>query len=187
MGNVETTPLRDPAEIRFQAIGVATDFSETAGLALSYGAAVARQFESELHVLHVLHEPGFSALHPSFAACEELARAYFNKLKEGRAKGEGGHEDPAQEFLECVERETNDRLRALVSSPLLAGLHIQMAIRYGSPVDEISQYVRQNRIELLVLGTHGHTTINHFIIGSVAERVVRKSPCPVLTVRLPRP
>jgi hypothetical protein len=74
---IPRSPLRNPAEIRFHRVCVATDFSETSGLALSYAASIARQFDGQLHVLHVLHEPGFSAIHPSFAACEELARAYF--------------------------------------------------------------------------------------------------------------
>jgi universal stress protein A len=189
MNDIETSPgftLRNPAEIRFQTVCVATDFSETAGLALSYVAAVVKQFGGSLHVLHVLHEPGLIAIHPDFATCTELARDYFNRLKEKRLDAEPGRQRPVRDFLESVEGESNDRLRALTASPWLADIKIVTAIRYGYPVDEICEYVRQNGIDLLVLGTHGHRGLNHFLIGSVAERVVRASPCPVLTVRLPR-
>ncbi|HVA45129.1 MAG TPA: universal stress protein [Pirellulales bacterium] len=189
MSQAETVPearLRNPADIPLQTIGVATDFSETAGLALSYGAAVVGQFGGSLHVLHVLHEAGLSALHPDDAACFESARGYFNQPEENGPQAERSLQDSVRNFLERVERGTNERLQTLTSSALLANLKIVTAIRYGSPVDEICDYVRQNAIDLLVLGTHGHRGINHFLIGSVAERVVRASPCPVLTVRLPR-
>jgi universal stress protein A len=179
--------LRNPPDVQFQTICVATDFSETAGLALRYGATLVRQFGGALHVLHVLHEPGLSVTHPDFVACFELASGYFNRSKQNGPKLERGPKDSVRGFLECVERETNERLQELVSSPLLSDLKIVTAIRYGSPVDEICEYVRQNGIDLLVLGTHGHRGLNHFLIGSVAERVVRASPCPMLTVRLRRP
>lgn len=183
---VRATRLCNPTEVQFQTICVATDFSETAGLALRYGAAIVGKFGGSLHLLHVLHEPGLSAIHPDYAPCFELARGYFNRLAENGPKAERGRQDSVQEFLKCVERETNDRLVPLISSPLLADLKVITAIRYGNPVDEICEYVRQNGIDLLVLGTHGHRGLNHFLIGSVAERVVRASPCPVLTVRLLR-
>jgi universal stress protein A len=182
----DTVGLRNPADVRFQTICVATDFSETAGLALSYGAALVGRFGGTLHVLHVLHEPGLSAVHPDYAGYFELARGYFNRLTENGPKAERHRQNSLHEFLERVERETNDRLQALISSRSLADLKIVTAIRYGSPIDEICNYVRQNGVDLLVLGTHGHRGINHFLIGSVAERVVRASPCAVLTVRLPR-
>ncbi len=57
------------------------------------------------------------------------------------------------------------------------------AIRYGKPADEICRYARKQSIDLLVLGTHGRTGLKHLLVGSVAERVVRVGPCPVLTVR----
>jgi nucleotide-binding universal stress UspA family protein len=189
MSDAETSrgfAIRNLAEIRFQTICVATDFSETAGLALSYAAAIAGQFRSSLHVLHVLHEPGLIAIHPDFATYTESARDYFNRLKGNSSDAEPERRGPMRGFFESVEAEANDRLQTLIASPLLTGIRILTATRYGYPVDEICQYVRLNDIDLLVLGTHGHRGLNHFLIGSVAERVVRASPCPVLTVRLPR-
>ena len=56
-------------------------------------------------------------------------------------------------------------------------------LRTGSPFVEIVRYARDERIDLIVLGTHGRGPIAHMLLGSVAERVVRKAPCPVLTVR----
>jgi len=59
----------------------------------------------------------------------------------------------------------------------------ELVTRVGSPFLEIIRYARDAKIELIVIGTHGHGPIAHLLLGSVAERVVRKAPCPVLTVR----
>ena len=55
----------------------------------------------------------------------------------------------------------------------------------GHPVMEILRYAKENAIDLIVMGTHGRGPLGHVVLGSVAERVVRKAPCPVLTVRTP--
>jgi nucleotide-binding universal stress UspA family protein len=61
----------------------------------------------------------------------------------------------------------------------------QIATLSGHPVVEILRYAEANAIDLIVLGTHGRGPLSHVVMGSVAERVVRKAPCPVLTVRQP--
>ena len=58
-------------------------------------------------------------------------------------------------------------------------------MRRGAPFLEIIRYAKENDVDLIVLGTHGRSGLAHVLLGSVAERVVRKSPCPVLTVRHP--
>ena len=55
----------------------------------------------------------------------------------------------------------------------------------GHPVMEVLRYAKDNAIDLIVMGTHGRGPLGHVVLGSVAERVVRKAPCPVLTVRTP--
>jgi nucleotide-binding universal stress UspA family protein len=55
----------------------------------------------------------------------------------------------------------------------------------GHPVMEVLRYASENAIDLIVMGTHGRGPLGHVVLGSVAERVVRKAPCPVLTVRTP--
>jgi nucleotide-binding universal stress UspA family protein len=61
-----------------------------------------------------------------------------------------------------------------------------MATVVGSPFFEIVRYAEEQQIDLIVIGTHGRGPIGHMLLGSVAEKVVRKSPCPVLTVRQPQ-
>ena len=53
----------------------------------------------------------------------------------------------------------------------------------GKEVQQILQYVKEKQIDLIVMGTHGASGLEHALLGSVAERVVRRAPCPVLTVR----
>ncbi|MGC4084340.1 MAG: universal stress protein [Vicinamibacterales bacterium] len=60
-----------------------------------------------------------------------------------------------------------------------------MYVRTGAPADEIVNFARGNEIDLIVMGTHGRGLVGHLLMGSVAEKVVRTAPCPVLTVRNP--
>jgi nucleotide-binding universal stress UspA family protein len=66
-----------------------------------------------------------------------------------------------------------------------AGKSIIRVIRQGPPFLEIVRYAKETAIDLIVIGTHGRTGLAHVFMGSVAEKVVRKSPCPVLSVRHP--
>jgi nucleotide-binding universal stress UspA family protein len=61
--------------------------------------------------------------------------------------------------------------------------HLERAIEMGIPFVEIVRHARKKNIDLIVIGTHGRTGLDHMLLGSVAEKVVRKAPCPVLTVR----
>lgn len=65
------------------------------------------------------------------------------------------------------------------------GVRIERAIRVGYAFVEVVQYAGNNAIDRIVMGTHGHGPVAHLLLGSVAEKVVRKAPCPVLTVRTP--
>jgi nucleotide-binding universal stress UspA family protein len=65
------------------------------------------------------------------------------------------------------------------------GIGVTTAVRFGDPAHAIAEYARGHGIELIVMGTHGRTGVSRALLGSVAERVVRKAPCPVLTVRTP--
>jgi nucleotide-binding universal stress UspA family protein len=64
---------------------------------------------------------------------------------------------------------------------------VEAATAVGEPAYEIVTYAKEKAVDLVVVGTHGRTGLTHALMGSVAERVVRKAPCPVLTVRPPKP
>lgn len=147
--------------IALQTILVPTDFSEPSDAALRYGKALSEAFQASLHVIHVVQEPfsqpwAVEAYGFSLAALQD-------------------------EWL----REAGERLAALLPPPQRERYRGEIATVLGHPVVEILRYAREKAVDLIVLGTHGRGPLGHMVIGSVAERVVRKAPCPVLTVRQP--
>ena len=73
----------------------------------------------------------------------------------------------------------------LVKRDSLKAIPHRAEVREGTPFYEIIQFAKENDIDLIVMGTHGHSGLAHVLLGSVTEKVVRKAPCPVLTVRHP--
>ena len=137
---------------------VATDFSEPSAVALAYGRDLARAYESALHVLHVVQD---AAAHysPEVGLIPPEAQARF--------------EANARADLERVI--TDDDRRTLRMIPCV---ETRLSVPAG-----ITDYAREHKIDLLIVGTHGRGPLRQFFMGSVAERVVRTAPCPVLTVR----
>jgi nucleotide-binding universal stress UspA family protein len=137
-----------------------TDFSANSRIAVDYACALAAQNDSELHLLHVLQD--IMVLAPP---------------------------DPTGVY--GLPANYEDRIRAAAEAALTAlpdqiwpGRHrVVRALRQGSAFAEIVRYARENEIDLIVIGTHGRTGLAHVLLGSVAEKVVRKADCPVLTVR----
>lgn len=138
---------------------VPTDFSETSDVALKYGKAFAAAFGATLHVVHVIEEP-YGQPWAVEAYGFSLAALQDEWIKEAKGRME--------KILTDEERAS---LKAVTTTVL------------GHPVMEILRYARDNNIDLIVMGTHGRGPLGHVVMGSVAERLVRKSPCPVLTVR----
>jgi universal stress protein A len=145
--------------IRLERILLPTDFSEFSKPAEKYACALAEQFDSELHLLHVLQD--LIALVPEPGLAFPPPADYVQELRESAEKALAEMPDPAW----------------------AEGRRIVRATRQGPPFLEIVRYARELDVDLIVLGTHGRTGLSHILLGSVAERVVRKAPCPVLTVR----
>ena len=80
--------------------------------------------------------------------------------------------------------ELRDRLCAAIPESERATTMVTTLV--GSPAGEILRYATEQEVDLIVIGTHGRGAIGHMLLGSVTERVVRKAPCPVLTVRHPQ-
>jgi nucleotide-binding universal stress UspA family protein len=144
----------------FDKILFATDFSETSEYAFDYALTLAKQFGARLLVLHVINEPvdlrGFYVPHIS-----------FEKLEQEIATGA---EKMMQRFCRTKVKDLTD-----VDCQVIAGI----------PYEEILKRADEQKVSLIVLGTHGRKGLDHLIFGSTAERVVRKAACPVLTVRPP--
>lgn len=145
---------------RYDRIVSAYDFSPHAVDALSVAEGLARRLGAELHVVHVVPEPRLA--YPTFEI--------------------GGFAPPAipesvrEDALETLEEETAHLRRG----GRVVGAHVLE----GSAVDvALADFIREIGADLLVMGTHGRTGLAHLLMGSVAERTLRRAPCPVLTVR----
>jgi nucleotide-binding universal stress UspA family protein len=143
----------------FRKILVPTDFSETADTALYYAKELALQFGAELHLLHVCEDPMLLSGWP---------------LSEPGSAAEVGEEAAAlrEQLTNLIPPERRKQLKAEV--------HVILGDSTGA---SISRYAQDGEFELIVMGTHGRGAIGHTLMGSVAEKVVRSAPCPVLTIR----
>ena len=140
---------------------VPTDFEQASAHALTYGRELARLFNATFHIVHVVNDvfalPGGT----------EGTVASFPRLQQDLEESARLQID---QLLTDHDRKVGAKAVVLTSS---------------SPAQSIVDYARDAKIDLIVMGTHGRGGAPAFLIGSVAERVVRTAPCPVLTVRHP--
>ncbi|PLX87314.1 MAG: universal stress protein [Desulfuromonas sp.] len=143
----------------FKKILVAIDFSDSSDNAFQAALMMARQFSARLMILHVINEPvdlrGFYVPHISFDKLEEEIAEGAKKLMESFCR---------QHLKDFKDYET--------------------VIAPGIPYETIINKAVDEQADLVVLGTHGRAGLDHVLFGSNAEKVVRKSPLPVMTVRL---
>ncbi len=146
--------------ISLKTILVPTDFSGCSEAAVSYGYALAEAFGATVHLLTVVQDP-----YTLPWAAEGFAAPIGDML---------------------ADWETQAKRRLAESVPVSAASKTVVQTQVGTPHSEIVRYAAEHRIDLIVLGTHGRGPLGHLLLGSVAERVVRTAPCPVLTVRHPQ-
>ena len=138
---------------------VPTDFSSASKRALRYACELADAFGASLHVLHVAENPyvpgGYMEYYP-----------------------------PPQEFIESMAREARRQLDAVLTPEEKAKYRTELAYRTGLPAQEVLAYLRERpTIDLVIMATHGRGAVARLMLGSVADKVVRAAPCPVLTLR----
>lgn len=136
-----------------------TDFSSHADAALRYACGLAETFSARLHLLHVLNEVVPVGPDPLMASV--LPPDYYRETEADSHAALAKKLDPAWGRPAAVET----------------------SVHWGQPVDVVVEYARTHGIDLIVIATHGRTGLSHVLLGSVAERIVREAPCPVLTVR----
>jgi nucleotide-binding universal stress UspA family protein len=85
--------------------------------------------------------------------------------------------------LKDLEGDAQKRLNGALPSADRQRFNVRTSVQVGDPAIQIVEYARLESIDLVVIGTHGRSGVAHLVLGSVAERVVRSAPCPVLTVR----
>ncbi len=142
----------------FKEILLPTDGSEGAEEAINDAVGLAKTFGAKIHIVHVVEAPRLQDYGSFFALpniLEELRKSGTEILKRTR---EYIHESGFEDVLTSQ--------------------------REGYPADEIMDYVDRKKIDLIVMGTHGRRGFNRVVLGSIAEEVVRRSPVPVLTIRM---
>jgi nucleotide-binding universal stress UspA family protein len=147
--------------IRIKNVLVATDFSEQSKSALEYGRELAKTYDATLHIIHVV---------------EDIVARYSTDLSA----------TVLVEALESLEASASSDLNALITDDDRRTLRARTVIFTSvAPAETIVGYAKTEAIDVIVIGTHGRSGLAHLFIGSVAERVVRFAPCPVLTVHHP--
>jgi len=137
-----------------------TDFSQGARAAMDHAISLAKDYQSKLILLYVIQDISIAEWYiPSSLSAadlmEDMQKSAWNEM------GRWGAE--VSQTVQDVEK---------------------MVVR-GVPFVEIIKTAKERRVDLIVIGTHGRTGIDHMLFGSTAEKVVRKAACPVLTVRIP--
>ncbi len=146
--------------LNLQRVLVPVDFSEFGRHALKYGCEFARRFGAELHLLHVVED-----VYPIVPEAGLVMPAQGDYLAELQANARTSLDNvPPEEWRHNLP-------------------NVVRSVESGTPFLEIVRYASEHKIDLIVIGTHGRTGLVHMLMGSVAEKIVRKSPCPVLTVR----
>src|SRR3990172_6378441 len=137
--------------IHLKRILVPTDFSKTSEIAIDYARALAEAFDASVQFIYVVEEPyvhGWSGL---------------------------GYIPDVPQFRETLRKNAQERLDKLLTSPERARFRAETFVKFGNPFVEIVRHAREAATDLIVMGTHGRGPVGHMLLGSVAEKVVRKA------------
>ena len=145
--------------IKLQKVLVPTDFSDSARHAFSYGVSFAKEYQAELVLLHVV---------------ENLTVGYASDL----------FPVPMAEVFQEISGYARTELSKLAEEARQKGVVVSELVVQGKPSAEIIRHAAENGVDMIVLGTHGKGMLDQALFGSTTERVVRRAPCPVLTVRM---
>ena len=139
---------------------VPIDFSDFSKNALRYSVNFAEHFNAKLHMIYVV-EP---AIYPADFSMGQVSIPSLD--------------------IDMTER-AKEELEQLAKEEVAPHVQTEILIKSGKPFLEIIQSAAELDIDLIIIATHGHTGMEHLLFGSTAEKVVRKAPCPVLTLREP--
>ena len=141
-----------------------TDFSENSHWAFTYALDLAKTYQAKLLILHVMRDPIF---------------VYPDQISVYVA------EEKLEEFEASEKEKMDQELNTYYLQKMDDFKDYKVLMKKGVAFYEIIQTAKEETVDLIVMGTHGRTGLDHVLFGSTAEKVVRKSPSPVLTVRLP--
>jgi nucleotide-binding universal stress UspA family protein len=138
---------------------VPIDFSDYSRKALQYAKEFALKFSAKMYLIYVFR--------PIF---EDIEVGVINE---------------SIQFNNEIEEYAREKLQKLIQEDIGNDVPVEPVIRMGRPFMEINRAAEEYDIDLIIIATHGHTGVQHLLFGSTAEKVVRKAPCPVLSLREP--
>jgi len=144
---------------QIKSIIVPIDFSEYSKSALKYAIDFAKQFNAKMYLIYVV-EP---VIYPADFSMGQVAIPSADIDIQSRA---------SEELINLAKT-------------IGSGINVETIIKTGKPFVEIIDTAKEKDVDLIIMSTHGHTGVEHLLFGSTAEKVVRKAPCPVLTLREP--
>jgi nucleotide-binding universal stress UspA family protein len=147
-------------ELKINKILVPIDFSDYSKSALRYAVNFAKLFKADIFLIYVI-EP---VIYPPDFSMGQIAIPAVTTEFDERAKEE---------------------LKKLAKNEIPPELKVTTIIKTGKPFVEIIETAAESDVDLIIIATHGHSGVEHILFGSTAEKVVRKAPCPVLTLREP--
>jgi nucleotide-binding universal stress UspA family protein len=148
--------------ITIKTILLPTDGSECSRKAMTYAMSLGRQYGGRIVALHVI-DVGWEE--QTRIASVEVGPELMHKLHDGYAQ------------------EARRILQEVLDTGAESGVPVDTRMIKGIPSEGIVRLGKELPADLIIMGTHGHRGVSHFLLGSVAEKVVRRAPCPVLTVR----
>jgi nucleotide-binding universal stress UspA family protein len=142
--------------VQLKQILIPIDFSDYSDQALRWGVSLAQKYGAQLLLLHVIPE-----------VLEEVS----------------ARESAGEQLVIDLTAEVEAQLHEIARQGLKEGVAMDVRVADGEPADAILRMARQEKVDLIVMGTHGRTGLSHLLLGSTAEAVVRAAACPVFTVR----
>ena len=149
----------------FKKILCPTDFSESSYKALKAANELAKEFKSELILIHVISPIQAFPTSPGFVPGQPAASGYI----------------PTQVPAE-VDGQATESLNLTLKERVSGDVNVKTVLLHGNPAEEIARYAEESNVSAIIMGTHGFTGWRHLLLGSVTEKTVRLSSCPVITI-----
>jgi nucleotide-binding universal stress UspA family protein len=145
-------------DIRLERILVGCDFSPDSNLAVQYAISLAQEFQSEMHLVHVIEPPVYKDLFKSAV-------------------------EPGEKVRQDLRIQLKQKLEGMIPEEIRNWCTPSTLLLAGSPHEELTKYGVIHDMDLIVLGVRGHGLAETLLVGSTTDRVIRKASCPVLSVR----
>jgi universal stress protein A len=152
----------EEADLAYKRILVPIDFSEHSKKTVSYATRFASRYNATVQLLYVFEIPDYAATpyERRWQTCDQINSQVY-----------------------AAEQDARENLTAFENQLLNLGVKVEAYLRVGYPFDEIVQMANHFDVDLIIIGSHGYTGITRLLVGSTAERVVERAPCPVLVVK----